>query len=176
MHKSWNKMKGKDVDTNFGKSSILGKPPLQAIKNQPVVASQVGVKNDLTKPVTPHSWPQVRKTSFAKPNHVNTSGPSRNSLKHMLFQSPKELLGSNDIVHNYYLDDAKKKAQLQKDKALNSKPSVITSDRLPNTANGSKPKPRNYNQQNRNWPPSMSSRVTNKAGHIAKNLGIKSLS
>ncbi|GKB42949.1 hypothetical protein Tco_0887891 [Tanacetum coccineum] len=124
------------------------------------------------------SWNKmkVRKTSFAKPNHVNTSGPSRNSSKHMLFQSPKELVGSNDMVHNYYLDEAKKKAQLQKDKALNSKPSVITSDRLPNTANGSKPKPRNYNQQTRNWPPSMSSRVTNKAGHIAKNLGIKSLS
>ncbi|GJX64141.1 hypothetical protein Tco_0298484 [Tanacetum coccineum] len=32
IRESWNKMKGKDVDTNFGKPSILGKPPLQEIK------------------------------------------------------------------------------------------------------------------------------------------------
>ncbi|GKB16233.1 hypothetical protein Tco_0850156 [Tanacetum coccineum] len=30
------KMKGKSVDTNFEKQSILGKPPLQPIRNQPV--------------------------------------------------------------------------------------------------------------------------------------------
>ncbi|GKB47003.1 hypothetical protein Tco_0897756 [Tanacetum coccineum] len=58
--------------------------------------------------------------------------------------------GSNDMVHNYYLEEAKKKAQLQKDKALNTKPSVQQSARLPNTANGNKPKPRNFNQQPRN--------------------------
>ncbi|GJY06858.1 hypothetical protein Tco_0373912 [Tanacetum coccineum] len=37
MRKSWNKMKGKSVDTNVGKPSILGKLPLQGIINQPVV-------------------------------------------------------------------------------------------------------------------------------------------
>ncbi|GJY41818.1 hypothetical protein Tco_0429088 [Tanacetum coccineum] len=31
------KMKGKSVDTNFGKPSILGKPPLHTIRNHPVV-------------------------------------------------------------------------------------------------------------------------------------------
>ncbi|GJW93458.1 hypothetical protein Tco_0173130 [Tanacetum coccineum] len=123
-------MKGKGVDTNFKKPSILGKPPLQAIKNQPVVrqptayksersqfakhrfASQVDVSNDLTKPVTPHSWPQVIKSSFAKPYHVNAPGPSRNSPKHVSFQSPKESIGLNNMVHNYYLEEAKKNAQL----------------------------------------------------------------
>ncbi|GJZ08826.1 hypothetical protein Tco_0543109 [Tanacetum coccineum] len=35
MRKSWNKMKGKGVDTSFGKPSILEKPPLQTIRNQP---------------------------------------------------------------------------------------------------------------------------------------------
>ncbi|GJY36440.1 hypothetical protein Tco_0421818 [Tanacetum coccineum] len=132
----------------------MGKPPLQPIRNQPVVrqptayksersqlprhriASQVGVSHDLTKPVTPHSWPQVRKSSFAKPYDVNAPGPSRKSPKHVSFQSPKESVGSNDMVHNYYLEEAKKKAQLQKDKALNTKPSVQQSARLPNTANG----------------------------------------
>ncbi|GKA05295.1 hypothetical protein Tco_0684415 [Tanacetum coccineum] len=109
------------------------------------IASQVGVSHDLTKPVTPHSWPQVRKSSFAKPYDVNAPGPSRNSPKHVSFQSPRESVGSNDMVHNYYLEEAKKKAQLQKDKALNTKPSVQQSARLPNTANGNKPKPGNFN-------------------------------
>ncbi|GJS62942.1 hypothetical protein Tco_0677506 [Tanacetum coccineum] len=58
--------------------------------------------------------------------------------------------------------EAKKKGKLQKDKALNTKPSVQQSARLPNTANGNKPKPRKFNQQPRNWPPSMSSRVSNR--------------
>ncbi|GJY13145.1 hypothetical protein Tco_0382454 [Tanacetum coccineum] len=182
------KNKGKGVDTNFEKQSILGKPPLQPIKNQSVVrqttayksersqlsrhriASQVGVLHDLTKPVTPYSWPQVRKYSFTKPYDVNAPGPYRNSPKHVSFQSPKESVGSNDMVHNYYLEEAKKKAQLQKDKALNTKPSVQQSARLPNTANGNKPKPRNFNQQPRNWPPSMSSRVSNRTVITAEPL------
>ncbi|GKE04963.1 hypothetical protein Tco_1396981 [Tanacetum coccineum] len=146
----------------------IRKPPLQPIRNQPVVrqptaykskrsqlpkhriASQVGVSHNFKKPVTLHSWPQVRKSSFAKPYDVNAPGPSRNSPKHVSFQSPKESVGSNDMVHNYYLEEAKKKAQLQKDKALNTKPSVQQSARLPNTANGNKPKPRSFNQQPRN--------------------------
>ncbi|GJS16195.1 hypothetical protein Tco_0410667 [Tanacetum coccineum] len=138
----YTKQKSKGVDTNFERPSILGKPPLQAIKNQRVVrqpsayksersqfpkhqfVSQVDVSNDLTKPVTPHSWPQVRKSSFAKPYHVNASGPSRNRPKHVSFQSPRESVGSNNMVHNYYLEEANNKAQLQKDMALNTKPSV----------------------------------------------------
>ncbi|GJU88222.1 hypothetical protein Tco_1300645 [Tanacetum coccineum] len=132
------KIKGKDLDTNFEKQSVLRKPRLQPIRNQPV------------------------------PYDVNAPGPSRNSLKHMSFQSPRESVGSNDMVHNYYLEEAKKKVQLQKDKALNTKPSVQQSPRLPNTANGNKPKPRNFNQQPRNWPPSMSSRVSNRTVNIAE--------
>ncbi|GKA28148.1 hypothetical protein Tco_0714316, partial [Tanacetum coccineum] len=92
----------------------------------------------------------------------------RNSPKHVSFQSPKKSVGLNDMVHNYYLAKAKKKAQLQKDKALNTKPSVQQSTRLPNTTNGNKPKPRNFNQQPRNWPPSMSSRVSNRTVNIVE--------
>ncbi|GJU70844.1 bifunctional L-3-cyanoalanine synthase/cysteine synthase 1, mitochondrial [Tanacetum coccineum] len=55
----------------------------------------------------------------------------------------KESVGSNDMVHNYYLEEDKKKAQIEKDKALKIKPNVQKSARLPNTANGSKPKPWN---------------------------------
>ncbi|GJV38829.1 hypothetical protein Tco_1417269 [Tanacetum coccineum] len=128
----------------------------------------IGVSHDLTKPVTPHSWPQVRKSSFAKPYDVNAPGPSRNNPKHVSFQSPRESVGSNNMVYNYYLEEAKKKAQIEKDKALNTKPNVQKSTRLLNTANGSKPKPTKFNQQPRNWPPSMSSRVSNRTVNIAE--------
>nr|GEV97452.1 hypothetical protein [Tanacetum cinerariifolium] len=63
-------------------------------------ASQVGVPHDLTKPVTPHSWPQVRKSSFVKPNDVNAPGPFGKSPKHVSLQSPRESVGLNDKVHN----------------------------------------------------------------------------
>ncbi|GJR35912.1 hypothetical protein Tco_1211596 [Tanacetum coccineum] len=142
MRESWNKIKGKGVDTNFGKPLILGKPPLQPIKNQLVVRqsttfkskrssfSKIGLPPKLLrnmisqKPLTPHSWPQVRQYDFAKLDHVNALVPSRNSSKGVSFLSPKESVGSNDMVHNYYLEEAKKKAQIQVDKALNTKPSV----------------------------------------------------
>ncbi|GJW09429.1 hypothetical protein Tco_1575256 [Tanacetum coccineum] len=97
---------------------------------------------------------QLVESSFAKPYDVNAPGLSRNSPKHVSFQSPRESVGSNDMVYKDYLEEAKKKAQLQKDKALNTKPSVQQSAILPNTTNGKKPKPRNFNQQPRNWPPS----------------------
>ncbi|GJX28730.1 reverse transcriptase domain-containing protein [Tanacetum coccineum] len=119
-------MKGKSVDTNFGKPSILGKPPLQTMINQPVVrqstafkserssfskpwfASQVVEKKSLTKPVTPHSWPKVRELIFARAHHVNAHGPSRNSSKTVSKTSPREYIRSNDMVHNHYLEEAKK--------------------------------------------------------------------
>nr|GEW83065.1 hypothetical protein [Tanacetum cinerariifolium] len=104
----------------------------------------------MTKPVTSHSWPQVRKSSFPKPYDVNAPSPYRNSPKHVSFQTSRESVGSNDMVYNDYLKEAKKKAQLQKDKALITKISVQQSARLPNTTNGNKSKPRNLNQQPRN--------------------------
>ncbi|GJZ81861.1 hypothetical protein Tco_0646855 [Tanacetum coccineum] len=98
----------------------------------------------------------------------NKTDLCRKSPKHVSFQSLRESVGSNDMVHNYYLEEAKKKAQLQKDKTLNTKPCVQQSARLPNTANGNKPKPRNINQQPQNWPPYMSSRVSNRTVNTAE--------
>ncbi|GJT28456.1 hypothetical protein Tco_0908731 [Tanacetum coccineum] len=115
------KLKGNSMDTKFAKPSILGKPILQLLRNQSVVrqstafkserpriskplfASQVDVKNDLLKPVTPHYLPKVRESSFAKPHHVIASIESRNSLKNM----PR--FSSNDMVHNHYLEKSRKK-------------------------------------------------------------------
>nr|GEU64365.1 hypothetical protein [Tanacetum cinerariifolium] len=148
----------------FAKSSILGKPVLQPLRNQSVVrqtnsfrskrpkfskprfASQVDVNNVLSKPVTPYYLPKVRESVFVKPNHVIASGSSRNSSK--------ESYGSNDMAHNYYLEEAKKKTQ---DKNINLKASVMHTTSLQNTTNGSKPIPRRNNQTSRSFPVSKSS-------------------
>ncbi|GJW21524.1 hypothetical protein Tco_0032146 [Tanacetum coccineum] len=68
---------------------------------------------------------------------------SRYSLNPVSKSTPEESVGLNDTVHNCYLEEPKKKAQIQKDKDLNTKPSVQKSAGLLNTANGSQPKPRN---------------------------------
>ncbi|GJU57215.1 hypothetical protein Tco_1234981 [Tanacetum coccineum] len=153
------KSKGNSVDTKFEKPSILGKLPLQPLKYQSVVrqpnafkskrprfsnprfASQVDVKNDLSKLVSPPYWPNLRDHAFAKPHHVIASSESRNSLKNM----PR--FSSNDMVHNHYLEDAKKKTQ---ERDRNSKTSVIPSLRLQNTVDGRKPKLMSTNQMTRN--------------------------
>ncbi|GJS70838.1 hypothetical protein Tco_0703679, partial [Tanacetum coccineum] len=162
MHKNHNKMKRKSVDTNFEKPSILGKPPLQTIKIQPVVRQLTAFNFERS------SFLKLRESVFAKPHHVHAPGHSRNSSKTVSKTSPRESIRSNDMVHNYYLDKLKKKAQIQKENDLDSKPSVQKNARLLNTACGRKPKPRNSYQQPRNWPPSMNSRVSNKAIYIAE--------
>ncbi|GJX94133.1 hypothetical protein Tco_0348719 [Tanacetum coccineum] len=176
------KLTGSSVDTKFAKPSILGKPHLKPLRNQSVVrqptafkskgpqflksrvAFQVDVKNDLSKPVIPHYWPKVRESAFAKPPHVIASSESRNSSKNMSSSNQKKYLSSNDMLHNYYLVEARKKTQ---DKNKNSKTSVIPSAKLKHTSNGSKPKLRSTNQITRNWPASKSSCVTITAVHIA---------
>ncbi|GKA26521.1 hypothetical protein Tco_0712630 [Tanacetum coccineum] len=69
------------------------------------------------------------------------------------------------MVHNHYLEEAKKKTQESNRK---SEPSVIPSASSQSTANGSKPKPRINNQKSRNWPASKSSCVTTKTVPIAE--------
>nr|GEV72241.1 hypothetical protein [Tanacetum cinerariifolium] len=160
------KLKGNSVNTKFAKQSILGKPMLQSHKNQLVVrkptafkserprisepqfASQVDVNNDLSKPVTTHYLPKEREDASAKPHHMIASRNYRISSKNM----PR--FSSNDMIHNYYLEEAKKKTQ---ERSKNLEPSLMPSARSQSTANGSKPKPRINNQTSRNWPKSKSS-------------------
>ncbi|GJT12021.1 hypothetical protein Tco_0859063 [Tanacetum coccineum] len=163
------KSKGNSVDTKFAKTSVLGKPVLQSLRNQSVVrqpnafkserpkmskprfASQVDVNNNLSRPVTQHYFPKRRESVFAKPDHMIASSESRNSSKNM----PR--FSSNDMVHNHYLDEARKKTQ---ERDRNSKTSVMPSARFQSTADGSKPKPRSNNQTPRSLPVSKSSCVT----------------
>ncbi|GJS94649.1 hypothetical protein Tco_0801617 [Tanacetum coccineum] len=147
----------------------MRKPALQLRRNQSVVrqpaafkserprfskqqfASQVDVNNDLSKPVTTHYLPKEKESAVAKPHHMIAPGLSRYS--------------SNDMVHNYYLEEAKKKTQ---DSSRNSEPSVMPSARSQSTSNGRKPKPRINNQKSRNWPASKSSCVMTKIVPIAE--------
>ncbi|GKE16435.1 hypothetical protein Tco_1424012 [Tanacetum coccineum] len=64
---------------------------------------------------------------------------------------------SNDMVHNHYLDVAKKKIQ---ERDRNSTTSVPTSARIQTTTDDRKPNPRSNNQTSRSLPVSKSSRVT----------------
>ncbi|GJZ34225.1 retrovirus-related pol polyprotein from transposon TNT 1-94, partial [Tanacetum coccineum] len=163
------KLKGNSVDTKFDKTPVLGKPVLPSLRNQSVVrqpnafkseraqmskqrfASQVDVNKNLSKPVTQHYLPKKTEFTFAKPYHMIASSSSRNNSKNM----PR--FSSNDMVHNHYLDEARKKTQ---ERDRNSKTSVMPSARFQSTADGSKPKPRSNNQTSRSLPVSKSSRVT----------------
>ncbi|GJR15405.1 hypothetical protein Tco_0798057 [Tanacetum coccineum] len=145
------KLTRNNVNTKFAQSSILGKPILQPHRNQSVVrqptmfkserpriskprfASQVDVNNDLSKSVNTHYLPKEKEVSSAKSHHVIASNNSRNSSKNM----PR--FSSNDMVHNHYLEESKKKTQKE---GRNSKPSVMPSARSQSITNGSKPKPR----------------------------------
>ncbi|GJS56876.1 retrovirus-related pol polyprotein from transposon TNT 1-94 [Tanacetum coccineum] len=99
------KLKGNRVDTKFAKASILGKLPLQPSRNHSVL-------NQLT----PHYLPKVQEYVLAKPHHVIAPGLSKNSQE--------ESYGSNDMAHNHYLEEARKKTQ---ERNRNSKPSVMPS-------------------------------------------------
>nr|GEW19380.1 hypothetical protein [Tanacetum cinerariifolium] len=71
-------------------------------------------QNANAKKFTPHYVPKVREYVLAKTHHVIAPGSSRNSSK--------ELYGSNDMAHNYYLEEARKKTQ---ERNKNSKSSDI---------------------------------------------------
>nr|GEU79325.1 putative reverse transcriptase domain-containing protein [Tanacetum cinerariifolium] len=161
------KLNETSVDTKFAKPSILRKPVLQSHRNQLVVrkpnafkserrnfskprfVSQVDVNNVLSKPVTPHYLPKVQEYVLAKPHHVIAPGSSRNNQE--------ESYGSNDMAHNHYLEEARKKTR---ERNRDLKPSVISSVRLQKTANGSTLNPKRTNQTSRSLPTSKSSCVT----------------
>nr|GEV72303.1 hypothetical protein [Tanacetum cinerariifolium] len=155
------KLKGNSVDTKFAKTSVLGKPILQSLRNQSVVrqpkafkyerpqmskqqfASQVDVNNNLLRPLTQHYLPKRRESVFAKPDHMVASSESMNSSKNI----PRFSL--NDMVHNHDLNEARKMTQ-KRDR--NSKTSEMPSTRFQSTADGSKPKPRSTNQLTKSLP------------------------
>ncbi|GKA09831.1 hypothetical protein Tco_0689264 [Tanacetum coccineum] len=139
------KLTGNSVNTKFAKSSILGKPALQPRRNQSVVRQLTAFKSE--RPI----FLKANESAVAKPHHMIAPSSSRYS--------------SNDMVHNHYLEEAKKKTQ---ENGRNSEPSVMPSARSQSTANGSNPTPSINNQKSRNWPASKSSCVTTKTVPIAE--------
>ncbi|GKC26629.1 hypothetical protein Tco_1033923, partial [Tanacetum coccineum] len=115
--------------TKFDKTSVLGKPVLPSLRNQSVVRQPDAFKSERA---------QMSKQWFASQVDVNKNF-------------------SNDMVHNHYLDEARKKTQ---ERDRNSTTSMTTSARIQTTADDSKPKPRSNNQTSRSLPISKSSRVT----------------
>nr|GEU91172.1 hypothetical protein [Tanacetum cinerariifolium] len=103
--------------------------------------------------------PSEREAASTKPHHMIASSNSRISLKNM----PR--LTSNDMVHNHYLEEAKKKTQ---ECSRNSEPSLMHSVRSRSTTNGSKPMPKRNTQTSRNWPASKNSFVTTKTVPIVE--------
>nr|GEV10560.1 hypothetical protein [Tanacetum cinerariifolium] len=99
----------------------------------------------------------VRESTFAKPHHMIAPGLSG--------YSPEESYGSNDMVYNYYLEEARKKTQ---ERNRNFKPREMHSARTHNTLHDYKPKPRSNHQTSKNWPASKSSDVTLKDVQKAK--------
>ncbi|GJX83526.1 hypothetical protein Tco_0333007 [Tanacetum coccineum] len=95
--------------------------------SKPRVASQVDVNNDLSKPVTTHYLPKERESAIVKPHHMIAPSSSRYS--------------SNDMVHNHYLEEAKKKTQ---ESGRNSRPSVMPSAKSQSTANEHSRNSRNF--------------------------------
>ncbi|GJW68805.1 hypothetical protein Tco_0123229 [Tanacetum coccineum] len=118
-------------------ANVALKNELRKLKGNSFV-SQVDVNNVLSKPVTPHYLAKVREYVLSKPHHVIAPGSFRNSQE--------EPYGSNDMAHNHYLEEARKKTQ---ERNRNSKPSVMHTTSLQNTTNGSKPNPRSNNQISR---------------------------
>nr|GFA51237.1 hypothetical protein [Tanacetum cinerariifolium] len=76
---------------------------------------------------------EEREATSAKPHHMIASSNSMISSKNM----PR--FSSNDMAHNHYLEEAKKRTQ---EHSRNSEPSLMPSARSKSTANGSKPMPR----------------------------------
>ncbi|GJZ89638.1 hypothetical protein Tco_0661420 [Tanacetum coccineum] len=77
--------------------------------------------------VTQHYFPKRRESASTKPDHMIAYSSSRNSYKNM----PR--FSSNDMVHNHYLDEARKKSQ---ERDTNSKSNVMHTASPQNTTKG----------------------------------------
>ncbi|GJS46722.1 hypothetical protein Tco_0596843 [Tanacetum coccineum] len=143
-------LQSQDVQINLVQavddSLIVSKSSWIESENNNALSTSVNETQLQQHEITPYYLPKVREYVLAKPHHVIAPGSSRNSQE--------EPYGSNDMAHNHYLEEARKKTQ---ERNMNSKPSVMHTTSLQNTTNGSKPNPRSNNQISRSLPVSKSS-------------------
>ncbi|GJV53876.1 hypothetical protein Tco_1449617 [Tanacetum coccineum] len=171
--KAWDRIKEQDTSSRSGNDAHADDAYIRPIYDKEPMVEEKGfaiaaLKNELRK-LTGNSV----NTKFAKSSILGKPAlqPRRNQSvvrQPTAFKSErpslsKQRYSSNDMVHNHYLEEAKKKTQ---ESCRNSEPSVMPSARSQSTANGSKPKPRINNQKSRNWP--KSSCVTTKTVPIAE--------
>nr|GEX16385.1 histone-lysine N-methyltransferase, H3 lysine-9 specific SUVH4-like [Tanacetum cinerariifolium] len=125
-------------------TSLLANNAALKAQIQEKVFAIAALKNNLRK---------LKGTKFA-----NTSVLGKPVVQPLRNQSVvRQPNASNDMVHNDYLDEDKKKTQ---ERHINSKTSVMTLARFQSTTDDSKPKPRSTNHSYRSLPISKSSCVT----------------
>ncbi|GJW72178.1 hypothetical protein Tco_0129095 [Tanacetum coccineum] len=124
--------KGKSVETQFDKPSVVRQPNAQRIPKPSV----------LGKPTPFSNSPEMR--SFQTKQSVNKTNVSDGLFKQVTQQNLPQNRKQAEIHSNVLKPGMSNSQQLQKDKDVNGKPSMIDPARLPNTANGCKPKPRNW--------------------------------
>ncbi|GJV81609.1 hypothetical protein Tco_1517479 [Tanacetum coccineum] len=88
---------------------------------------------EIINEVTQHYLPKKTEIAFAKPDHMIASSSSRNSSKNM----PR--FSSNDMVHNHYLDVAKKKIQERDRNSTTSEVNSRANIQSHKTRNSNKP-------------------------------------
>ncbi|GJT12085.1 retrovirus-related pol polyprotein from transposon TNT 1-94 [Tanacetum coccineum] len=132
------KLKGNNMDTKFSKPSILGKPVLQPPRNQPVVRQPNAFKFERPK--------------FSKPRFA--SQVDANNILSKPITHHSSTIGSNDMAHKYYLEEAKKRGQERDRKSTTS---VMPYAKSQNTTKSCKSKPWSNNQTSRVLPTSKSS-------------------
>ncbi|GJW83241.1 hypothetical protein Tco_0156386 [Tanacetum coccineum] len=139
-------MQQKEESSDSGKvfANVALKNELRKLKGNSM-DTKFAKPSILGKPVLqpPRNQSVVRQPNAFKSKRPNFSKPSQ-----------EESYGSNDMAHNHYLEEARKKTQ---ERNRNSKPSVMHTTSLQNTTNGSKPNPRSNNQLSRSLPVSKSS-------------------
>ena len=192
------KATGNSVNTKFAKPSILGKLVSQPNRNQSVVrqpnafryerpkfsktwfTSQVDAEQVLTKPVTPHYFPKIIASCSVKPQHVATPTPSFSRIgSKTMSKSSIKIRNSceiNDLYKSYDLEKARKRALLQKDGILGSRPCRMPPSLLRNTAKVQPVKSRIYSKSSTMHKKLNNPRPCHKwipTGRIFKNVGLK---
>jgi predicted RNA-binding Zn-ribbon protein involved in translation (DUF1610 family) len=148
------KGKGKAVVEN---SNVIA-PDLNRISPTTVSASTSHTHRAIDKSAKDNPKESRNATTNSKDNKLNPNVCApRNSSPNVTTNTVKESVGSNNMVHNSYLEKARKKAQIRKDGILGTPSTVMNSTTLQGTASSCKPLPRNSQQKTRDWPASKSS-------------------
>nr|GEV60516.1 copia protein [Tanacetum cinerariifolium] len=153
-----NALETRSIDLKSSVARLLAENEKLNKENEHLKQTYKDLSDSIKRTITPHYFPKVRESDPVKPHHVNAPSSPRNSKK--------ELYGSNDMAHNYYLEEANKKTPDQK---RNLKPREMPFSKTHHTPNACTPKPRSNNQTSRNWTASKSCEKTLKAMQKADN-------